>query len=64
MHGGICHEDIESFKCKCEDGYKGLRCESKIFGECSLQTSDRIARPFVQLWDHEKYSLKTLKIIG
>ena len=27
MHGGICIEQVGGFKCKCDNGYKGQRCE-------------------------------------
>lgn len=29
MHGGICIEQVGGFKCKCDNGYKGKRCDGK-----------------------------------
>ena len=31
LHGGICIEQVGGFKCKCDNGYKGQRCEGNIF---------------------------------
>ena len=29
MHNGICIEKIGGFRCRCEKGYKGQRCEGQ-----------------------------------
>ena len=29
LHGGICIEEVGGFKCKCDQGFKGARCEGK-----------------------------------
>ena len=30
LHGGLCIEQVGGFKCKCDIGYRGKRCQGKI----------------------------------
>ena len=49
MNGGTCHdsETLDTFVCKCAQGYEGETCEQGTFSESTIESISNVTYTYV-----------------